>query len=64
MFSTGGRGFAIITVVIPVITYTVVFNLLHTNTKKEIKIGIKIAISTWPELLWRKLWDGSKKVAT
>jgi hypothetical protein len=64
MFGTGGRGLAIITVVIPVITYAVVFNLLHTSTKKEIEEGIKKAIFTWPRILWLKLKYGIKMAVT
>ena len=55
MFGTGGRGFAIITIFIPVITYAVVFDLLHTSTKKGIEDGTKKAIFIWPGLLWLKL---------
>src|SRR5271168_2006092 len=64
MFGTGGRGFSIITVVIPVITYALVFNLLHPTTKKGIEEGIENAILIWPGLFWHMLWDGIKKVAT
>jgi hypothetical protein len=64
MFGTGGRGSVIITVVIPVITYAVVFNLLYTSTKKEIEEGIKKAIFTWPGILWLKLKYGIKTAVT
>jgi hypothetical protein len=64
MFGTGGKGFAIITVVIPVITYALVFNLLHPTTKKGIEYGMKRAIFTWPRLLWLLLRNGIKTAVT
>jgi hypothetical protein len=54
MFGTGGKGFAIITAVIPITTYALVFNLLHPTTKKAILEGIKTA-ATSPQRLWQKL---------
>jgi hypothetical protein len=64
MFGTGGRDFAVITVVIPVTTYALVFNLLHPTTQRGIEDGIKKAILIWPGLFWHMLWDGIKKVTT
>ncbi|PMD34211.1 hypothetical protein L207DRAFT_588810 [Hyaloscypha variabilis F] len=54
MFGTGGKGFAIITAVIPITTYALVFNLLHPTTKKALINGIKKA-ATSAQRLWQKL---------